>query len=190
MYWASAQQLASHLPPKWSCCLSANQAPFLCPMDIKYKYVRGYLLLRRHPSWRQEPSQMKHAYSDVGPSKMYPRSGEHAPETGNPDPWAVCQNSPLGHVCFTSGGSGGCEGMVLLLWQFWWVFRVFVVVSAVLGWGWDSKRQAVFLCRAGGNPPLPPAYQRPLGAFFTPSKQKTVGILASVNFVVRCRRVV
>ena len=56
--------------------------------------------------------------------------------------------------------------MVLLLWQFWWVFRVFDVVSAVFGWAWDSKRQAVFNFRAGGSPPLPPAYQRPLGMFF------------------------
>ena len=31
--------------------------------------------------------------------------------------------------------------MVLLLWQFWWVFRVFDEVSAVFGWAWDSKRQ-------------------------------------------------
>jgi hypothetical protein len=43
---------------------------------------------------------------------------------------------------------------------------VFDVVSAVFGWAWDSKRQAVFHCRAGGSPPLPPAYQRPLGMFF------------------------
>jgi hypothetical protein len=56
--------------------------------------------------------------------------------------------------------------MVVLLWQVWWVFRVFDVVSAVFGWAWDSKRQAVFHCRAGGSPPLPPAYQRPLGMFF------------------------
>ena len=100
----------------------------------------------------------------------------------NPHLRAVCQYSPLGHACFTSGGSGGCEGMVLLLWQFWWVFRVFDVASVVFGWAWDSKRQAVFHCRAGGSPPLPPAYQRPLCAFFTPSKQKTAVIPASVNF--------
>ena len=42
------------------------------------------------------------------------RHAARTPATGNPHPRAVCQNSPLGHACFTSGGSGGCEGMVLL----------------------------------------------------------------------------
>ena len=44
--------------------------------------------------------------------------------------------------------------------------KVFDVASAAFGWAWDSKRQAVFHCRTGGSPPLPPAYQRPLGMFF------------------------
>ena len=69
--------------------------------------------------------QIQNVVENIAFTPHFPAKNHPTPQGGlartcnwNPHLRAVCQNSPLGHACFTSGGSGGCEGMVLLLWQF------------------------------------------------------------------------